>query len=552
MNQRRRDGGGLVVDSLVNFGVEMVFAVPGESYLPVLDALHDRPAIRLVTARQEGGAAMMAEAWGKLTGRPGVALVTRGPGASNAMSGLHVARQDSTPLVLLVGQVGRGMLDREAFQEIDYRRAFGQVAKWVAQVDDGRRLPEYLARAFATALSGRPGPVVLALPEDILSASYDTPPARYHSRCSPHPDPRAMAELDGRLKAARRPLVLLGEADWNPSAREALAAFVEAWQLPTVTSFRCQDLLDNRSPVYGGDMGLGINPSLARRAAEADVLLAVGGRLGEVPSQGYRLLDIPHPAQELIQVHPQPEELGKVYQPTLALACGMEPFATAAGALSVPAVVPWQEWTRRARADYLAWSQPTRGPGRLQLAEVVHWLGKRLPDQAIITNGAGNYAAWLHRFYPYRGYRSQLAPTSGSMGYGLPAAIAAKLCYPNRPVVAFAGDGCFQMTLQELGTAVQYGLGIVVVVVNNASWGTIRMHQERRYPGRVTGTDLVNPDFVALARAYGAFGARVEGSEDFPEAFEAALAADGPALLELVTDLEALTPRATLSEIRGG
>ena len=532
----------MIVEALRIHGADRVFTVPGESFLPVLDALHDAPELQLTVCRHEGGAAMMAEADGKLTGRPAVCLVTRGPGATNAASGLHVAMQDATPLLLLIGQVGRGMQEREAFQEIDYRRLFGPLAKWVTQIDDPARIPELLSRAFHTATAGRPGPVVLALPEDMLRERAAPVSVRPYRPVVPSPAAAAMDALRARLASARRPLVLAGGPGWNQAAVDALVHFAEAWRLPVALAFRRQDCFPNDHPGYIGDVGLGINPRLRERLRSADRLLVLGARLTEVETGGYTLLDLPRPAQTLIHVYPDPEELGRVYQPDLAICAGIAPFTEALAALQ-PDVIPcWSDWTAAARSDYEHWNMPGADPGTLQLGKIIAWLRDYLPADAILANGAGNYTLWLHRFYCYRRHATQLAPQAGSMGYGLPAAIAAARRYPERDVIAFAGDGCFQMTGQELATAVQYRLKLVVVVVNNGLYGTIRMHQERRYPGRVVGTVLHNPDFVALARACGARAERVTRTEDFAAAFEQLRVCDGPGLLELVLDPEILTP----------
>ncbi len=550
-----RTGGRVLVDQLAIQGVERVFCVPGESYLAALDALHDTPEIALTVCRQEGGAAMMADAYAKLTGQPGVCFVTRGPGATNASSGVHVAFQDSTPMLLLIGQVGRSMRDREAFQEIDFRRMYGQLAKWVAEVDDPARLPEYLSRAFHTAVQGRPGPVVLALPEDVLSETVETADARPVRAAAGHPGTAEMAELRDRLAAAERPLAILGGGGWSAAAKADFEAFARANDLPVACAFRCQDYFDNTHACYAGDIGLGVNPALARRVREADLLLVVGARMGEATSSGYTLLGVPTPKQALVHVHPGAEELGRVYQPDLAIQASTPAFAAAARALDPVASPPYAGVREAARQDYLAWTTPPSAKaftGTVDMAQAIADLRERLPDDAVICNGAGNYAAWVHRYYRYRSYRSQLAPTSGSMGYGVPAAVAAKLAAPDRPVIAFAGDGCFQMTGQELGTAVQYGAAIVVIVVNNSSYGTIRMHQERHYPHRVTGTELRNPDFAALARAYGAYGELVSDQASFAPAVERALSAGGPALIEVRTDLEQISPVKTISDLRDG
>jgi acetolactate synthase-1/2/3 large subunit len=527
----------------------MVFGVPGESYLEALDGFYDVKAPRFIICRQEGGATMMADAYGKLTGRPGIAFATRGPGATNASAGVHVAFQDSTPLILLIGQVGRDMVDREAFQEIDYRRMFGQMAKWVAQVDDPRRIPEYISRAFYTATSGRPGPVVLALPEDMLTEEVTTEDAPPYRHVEIAPAGADMDRLNGLLASAARPIAIIGGGGWSEAARQDFETFAAAHEIPVATSFRCQDYFDNRHPAFAGHAGVGIDQKLANRIRESDLLLVVGARLGEMTTSGYTLIDIPLPRQKLVHVHPDPEEIGRVYAPELGIVASSGLFAAAARALQ-PQKTRRADLLATARADYLAFSKPTSSPGTVQLSQIVNALRERLPDDAIICNGAGNYATWVHRFWEYRGFRTQLAPTSGSMGYGVPAAVAAKLVHPHRTVVAFAGDGCYFMTGQEFLTAVQYSAPIIVVVCNNAMYGTIRMHQERDHPGRISGTDLVNPDFAALARACGGYGATVERTEDFAAAFDEAQASGLSAIIELKIDPEALTPSASLSEIR--
>ena len=548
---RKRSGGRILVDTLKINGVELAFCVPGESYLPVLDALYDeQDAIRLVVCRQEGGAAYMAEAYGKLTGRPGICFVTRGPGASNASVGVHTAFQDSTPMILFIGQVGGAIAEREAFQEMDFRRMFGQMAKWVGQIDRPERVPEMVSRAFHLAVSGRPGPVVLALPEDMLAATAQVDDVRRYRRVQAHPGADDLQGLRGLLAKAQRPVLLLGGGDWSADACRDIMAFAEANDLPVACSFRRQDLFDNRHDNYVGDVGIGINPALAERIGQADLLLAVGPRLGEITTGGYTLIEAPRPKQQLVHVHPGTEELGRVYQSDLPINAGMAEFAAAARELAPLAAPAWSAWTASAREDYLQSLQPKPLPGELDLGKVMLFLRERLPASSILTNGAGNYASWVHRFYQFTGFRTQLAPTNGSMGYGLPAAVAAKLLHPERTVVCFAGDGCFLMNGQELATALQYDAAIVVIVVNNGMYGTIRMHQERRYPGRVSGTGLKNPDFAALARAYGAYGEVVTATADFEAAFERAVSSNGPALLELRIDPEAITPRTTLTALR--
>ncbi len=546
-----RTGAQVLVDALKIHGVDLAFCVPGESYLAVLDALYDaRDAIRLISCRQEGGAANMAEAHGKLTGRPGICFVTRGPGAANAAIGVHTAFQDSTPMILFVGQVARGQVEREAFQEVDFRRMFGPLTKWVAEIDDAGRIPELVSQAFHRAVAGRPGPVVLALPEDMLTDRVTVADAGPYKTVRPHPGAADLAAMRGLIAAAKRPFLIVGGGGWTAQAAADIVAFAAAFDLPAGAAFRCQDLFDNTHANYVGDVGIGINPALARRVRDADLLLVVGARLGEMTTGGYTLIEVPRPRQTLVHVHAGAEELGRVYQADLPINSGMASFAAAARALAPIAPAPWRDWTAAARADYLANLEPARNPGPLQMGEVMAYLRERLPADAIVANGAGNYTGWVHRFYQYRRFRTQLAPTNGAMGYGLPAAVAAKAAHPNRAVVCFTGDGCFLMTGQELATAVQYGLNIVVLVVNNSMYGTIRMHQEREYPGRVIATDLVNPDFAALARAFGAQGETVERTAEFAPAFERAMAAGRPALIELKLDPEAITTRATLADIR--
>jgi len=546
-----RPGGQILVDQLVIHGAELAFGVPGESYLAVLDALHDAP-LRLIATRHEAGAANMAEAYGKLTGRPGICLVTRGPGAAHASVGVHTAAQDSTPMILFVGQVARGAIGREAFQELDYRQVFAPIAKWATQVDEAARLPEVIARAFSLACSGRPGPVVVALPEDMLSEPADVPDGVRIETASASPGVQELGRLAELLRAAQRPLAIVGEGGWTAQAGVDIVAFARAAAIPVAASFRCQDYVDNDAEVYAGHAGIAMAPALVRRIVQADVLLAIGGRLGDIPSGGYTLLKIPRPSQRLVHVHPDPDELGTVYQPELGIVSGLPQFAAAARARSA-----WGGAGARgplvtgARAEYEENLHEARQlPGELQLAGVMTVLRDRLGPEAILTCGAGNFTVWAHRYYAFRSYPSQLAPRSGSMGYGFPAAIAAKAVHSDRTVVCLAGDGDFLMTGQELATAVQEKLAVIVLLVNNGMYGTIRMHQERHYPGRVVGTDLVNPDFVAYARAFGAHGALVTRTEDFAPALEQALAAGGPALLELRVDPEAITPRQTLTEIR--
>jgi acetolactate synthase I/II/III large subunit len=546
-----RTGGRILADAMVRNRVERAFCVPGESYLALLDALYDAP-IAVTMARQEGGAAMMAEAWGKLTGRPGIVMATRGPGATNASAGLHIARQDSTPMILLLGQVARKMRGREAFQEIDAKQFFGEVAKWVEEIDSADRIPEIFSRAMHIATSGRPGPVVLSLPEDMLRETATVADAAPWVQVETHPGPTQMAELQQMLSKAKKPFVILGGSRWSEAAAAGMRRFAERFDLPVGCSLRRQMLFDHDHPNYAGDVAIGINPALAARVKEADVLLLIGGRMSEMPSSGYTLIDIPEPRQALIHVHPGAGELGRVYHPRLAIHASPNAFFAVLEGLQPPSgEIVWAAETRAANQAYRAWSTPRENPGPVQLGSIVTWLRERLADDAVLTNGAGNYSGWVHRFFRYRRYNTQLAPTSGSMGYGLPAAIAAKLRFPERSVVAFAGDGCFQLTSQEFATAVQYGAAVITIIVNNGIHGTIRMHQERDYPGRPIATDLVNPDFAALARAYGGHGETVATTEEFAPAFERAVVSGRPAIIEVRMDPEAISTSATLSGIRG-
>ena len=551
---KTRHGGKILADALVAQGVDLAFGVPGESFLPVLDGFYDlRDRFRFVICRQEGGASYMAEACGKLTGKPGVLFVTRGPGATNGSIGVHTAFQDSTPMVVFIGQVGNDFVEREAFQEIDYRRMYGPMAKWVAQIDRTERIPEYVSHAFHTAMSGRPGPVVLALPEDMLFAEAAVADAPHHKVVRPAPSASDMRELARLLAGAERPFAILGGGGWNAASVTALRGILEAAGLPAGCAFRRQDLLDNRSPVYAGDVGIGINPKLAQRVKDADVLLVIGARLGEMTTSAYTLLEVPVPRQKLIHVHADAEELGRVYQATLPINSGQPQFVDALAGVKLDGS-RWKEQARTARADYQAWVVPKPLPGRLQYGDIIRWLREQLPDDAIVAGGAGNFASWLHRHFEYRAFRTQLGPTNGSMGYGVPAAIAAKIAEPQRTVIAFSGDGDFLMNGQELATAVQFGAGVVVLVVNNGMYGTIRMHQEREYPERVLGTELSNPDFVALARAYGGHGELVEETGQFAAAFQRSLEFANrqrkPALIEMRIDPDAIAPGTTLSALR--
>lgn len=554
IRSKAQTGAQCLVRSLCEQAVDHCFLVPGESYLAVLDALIDAPQIELTVCRQEGGAAMMAEAHGKLSGRPGICMVTRGPGATNASAGLHIARQDATPMILFVGQVARDMREREAFQEIDYRRMFGQVAKWVAEVDSADRVAEMVSRAFHVAMSGRPGPVVLALPEDMLVevtelVAQKLPVARPATATATDAD---LAEVLEALETASDPMIIVGGGAWSDKARLDLQEFATSSMVPVVASFRCQDFFDNTHPCYAGDAGIGINPKLAARIRSADVLVLLGTRFSEMESSGYSLINIPKPAQRLIHIYPDPDEIGRVYAPDLGIA---------APASDVIATLlehrrSTQERTERKRhveackADYLAWSTLPDGRGDLAMAEVMRHLKNGLSDNAIITNGAGNYTVWIHRFMAYRKHRTQLAPISGTMGYGLPAAVAAARIHPDRQIVCFAGDGCFLMHGQELATAVKYKANLNVLVINNGMYGTIRMHQERDYPGRISATDLANPDFAMLAKSYGCHGETVQFTDQFAPAWDRASAFSGPSLIELRVDPELITPTLTIDDLR--
>lgn len=547
----RRTGAQALVDALRIHKVDTIFCVPGESYLAVLDALHDvKEEIRLIVCRHEGGAANMAEAYGKLTGKPGICFVTRGPGVFNASIGIHTAFQDSTPMILFMGQVGRADFEREAFQEVDVRKVFASTAKWAAQIDDPDRASEMVSHAFHVAVNGRPGPVVIALPEDMLtapSAAADTGPYR---RAEAAPAPEDMAALRGLLEKAERPFLLVGGGGWDEDAKSGLEAFAAANHLPVGTAFRRQDHFDNDHPCYAGDVGIAINPALAKTVRDSDLLIVVGPRLGEMTTGGYGLLTPPEIEAKLVHVLPGADELGHVYRADLPIVATPRRFAEAAIAMPPIAEPRWRGRTEEAHQAYEAWQRPDPNPGAVQMGEIMGWLREKLPEDAVITNGAGNYAGWIHRFHRFRRLGTQLAPTSGAMGYGMPAAVAAKVVHPDRPVVCFAGDGCFMMNGQELATAVQHDLPVIVIVVNNGMYGTIRMHQEMHYPGRVSGTGLANPDFAALARSYGALGETVETTEQFAPAFERILASGKPGLIEIRIDPETITTRTTLTRIR--
>jgi acetolactate synthase-1/2/3 large subunit len=545
-----KTGGQLIVEALEVNGVERIYSVPGESYLAVLDALHDS-GIRNVVCRQEGGAAMMADCEGRLTGRPGVCFVTRGPGATNASPGIHIARQDSNPVVMFVGQVARGNLEREAFQEVDYRAFFGSMAKWVVEIDDAARIPELVTRAFSVAASGRPGPVVVALPEDMLTDMVEAPAPLPYVPVETAPGAAEIAATVALLEKAERPFVILGGTRWTEGAVTAMCGALETWKLPVGCSFRRQALCDQLHASYAGDVGIGINPKLGDYIKKADVVLLVGGRFGEMPSSDYSLLKSPYPDQKLVHVYPDASELGRVYRPTVAVNATPAAFAAAFAATAPKATPVWANRTAELHEEYLAWSTPpVEGPGPVKMGPIMAWLEKTLPEDVIIANGAGNFATWVHRFHRFRRFASQAAPTSGSMGYGVPGGVAAKLIFPEREVIVWAGDGDFLMNGQEFATALQYGAPVIVVILNNGIYGTIRMHQEREYPGRVSGTTLKNPDFAALARAYGGHGETVERTEDFAAAFERARASGLPAIIDVKLDPEAITPTRTLTQIR--
>jgi acetolactate synthase-1/2/3 large subunit len=563
----QRSGGQLIADQLIVHGVDTAFGVPGESYLGVLDGLYSHnEKFKFVICRQEGGAAFMAEAYAKLTGKPGVCLVTRGPGATNAAIGVHTAFQDSSPMILLVGQVGNDFVEREAFQEIDYRRMFGPMAKWVAQIDDASRVPEYMAHAFQTATSGRPGPVVLALPEDMLSASATVADARPYTRVQPQVAPEQARRVTDLLAKARNPFVIVGGHGWSREAARALREYVEAMGLPVGCAFRFQDTFDNVHPNYAGDVGIGINPKLADQVKTADVVLCIGARLGEMTTSGYTLFEVPVPKQTLIHVHADANELGRVYQADVMICAGVNEFAHAlANSVDARANEPQRlgqlsemESARQAWQAEPPLYKSRATPARLNLWQVVQTIKRTAPKDTIITNGAGNFATWAHRFFPYRGVehcgKSQLAPTSGAMGYGVPAAVMASIVAPERTVINFAGDGDFMMTSQELATAMQYGSAPIFIVFNNGMYGTIRMHQEKHFPMRVYGTELKNPNFAKYAESFGASGVQVETHSEFDAAFAAALTHTRtkrtPALIELKVDPQDLTPGATLNAIR--
>ena len=539
MEIQMRHGGQILIDQLKIQGVDRVFCIPGESYLPALDGLYES-GIQTIVGRQEGGVAMMAEASGKLTGRPGIAFVTRGPGATNASAGVHIAFQDSTPMILFVGQIDSSQRDREAFQEVDYKKMFSPLAKWVAEIDSIERIPEYISRAFSVALSGRPGPVVISLPEDTLFAKAnvaDAPTVKLPKQMVSDQD---VVDTINKLKDATNPFIIVGGSGWSSEAAKNLGKFAESLGIPVGTSFRCQDYLDNRHPNYVGDVGIAINPYLLTRIKMADCILVLNARLGEMTTGGYTMFDIPKTKPFLIHIHPDPNELGSVYQPDIGLVCNSAEFVKKAASLS-------KEYQNKSptkeRASYKDWQKPLTTPGKVKMEVIIKKLSNTLPEETIITNGAGNYNGWLHRYFTYKGWRTQIGSTSGSMGYGLPAAVAAKIQYPNKEVICLSGDGCFQMTMQEFGTACQYGLNIIVIISNNSVYGTIKMHQEREFPGRPSGTTMVNPNFAELAKSYGGYGEVVFSTDQFSDALERARQSNRPAILDLRTDPKAINPQ---------
>jgi acetolactate synthase-1/2/3 large subunit len=546
----KRTGGKHIVQALKANGVKRLSCVPGESFLAVLDALRDSD-IDVIVCRQEGGAAMMADCEGRLTGKPGICFVTRGPGATNASGGIHVAQQDSTPLILFVGQVERKAKDRDAFQELDYRAVFGSMTKWAAEIGEPARMAEYVGRAFSTAMAGRPGPVVLALPRDVLTGKTQAADPKFIEALETAPAPADMAQLADLIAEARRPLLVLGGGRWSPEACAAVTRFAERFQMPVATSYRRSPLFHPLHLNYAGDLGLAPNPKLLARAKASDLVVAAGARLNETTSQGYTLFDIPEPQTKLVHVYPGAEELGRIWRPHLAIHASPRRFAEALDDLSPRGVPAWADEPRTAHKDYLAWSETSvPQPGAVNLSAIMIWLRENLPDNTVLCNGAGNYASWIHRFYRFRHFATQIAPISASMGYGVPAAVAMQQLHPERKVISINGDGDFLMNGQEFATAVQYKLPIIVLVFDNSLYGTIRMHQEREYPGRVIATELVNPDFAAYARSFGGFGAVVEKTEDFAPAFRAAEASGLPSILHVKYDGEGITPVSTLSGIR--
>jgi acetolactate synthase-1/2/3 large subunit len=548
--ESKRTGAQILVDQLRIHGVDTAFCVPGESYLAVLNSLHDREEIKLVVTRHEAGACNMAEAYGKLTSRPGICFVTRGPGATHASIGVHTAMQDSTPLILFIGQAKRDSLEKEAFQEIEYRKMFEPMAKWVVQIESAERIPEFIGRAFRIATSGRPGPVVVSLPEDMLEDEAVVADLERYVPAQSWPAPSQLSQLAKMLQQAERPLIIAGGSTWDREATQSVTQFAKRSGLPITSAFRCQDLIDNRDPQYVGHVGLGIDAALAARVRNADLLVVLGDRLSEATSGGYTLIESPVPKQKLIHVHPDPHEIGRVFEPALGIVSDMRNIAHALSGLEIVPRPQWKTWAAGAREEYLQTRQGTHPDSAVDLCAVFKTLREMLPDDAIVTNGAGNYTGWLHRYFDYRTYRTQLAPANGAMGYGVPAAIAAKVVHPERKVVAVSGDGCFMMSAHELATAMMYKLDPIFIVVNNSMFGTIRMHQEMAYPGRVTATALHNPDFVAFAQSFGLHAERVTSTAQFGPALQTAMAAGKAALIELVTDAEIISPKATITGLR--
>jgi len=548
----KRTGGQVLADQLKIHDVDTAFCVPGESYLALIDALHDASnEIKVISCRQEGGATNMAEAYGKLTGKPGIAMVTRAPGACNGSVGVHTAMQDSTPMVVLIGQVARDQEYREAFQEVDYRQFYGALCKWVGQIETADRIPEMVSKAFHHAMSGRRGPVALALPEDMLRDLTDVADAERYKTVRPGVDPADIATMQQMVSEAKRPLIIVGGGGWTETACADILAYAEANNLPVAASFRCQDIMDNNHDCYAGELGTSVSAALAARVKEADLLLVVGARLGEMTTSGYTLVEAPRPKQKLIHIYADPDELGRVYQADLPLAAAVDRFAAAARKAAPADAGAWAEWRASARRDYLENMKPTPGlPGPVDMTQIMAEIQGRVGDDAIITIDAGNFSGWPQRFFKYSKFPSQVAPTSGAMGYSVPAAIAARQTCPNRPVIGFVGDGGFMMSGQEFATAMHYGIDPVIIVVNNNAYGTIRMHQERDYPDRTIATGLTNPDFAKWAESFGAFGATVERTEDFAAVFDAALGAGRIALIEIRLDVEVITTRTTLSAIR--
>ena len=555
---KKQMAGHLLVECLIEQGVTHAFGVPGESYLAVLDGFHAyRDQIQFVINRQEGGAAYMADAQGRLSGRPGICFVTRGPGATNASVGIHTAFQDSTPMILFVGDVGSDFRDREAFQEVDYFNLFGPstrgMAKRVERIDDPERVPEYVARAFATAMNGRPGPVVVVLPEDMLVREVTARPVPRVEAVQAWCDPGGLRQLREMLLTAKKPFVIAGGSGWTPQSAQALQRFAENWKLPVGNAFRFQDTFDNHHPQYAGDVGIGINPKLAQRVRDSDLILAIGTRLGEMTTSGYTLLQAPKPTQKLVHIHSSAEELNRVYHADLAMMATMNAAARSLEVIDAPNDVPWQAWTAEANADYVANMQPQKLPGDIDMPAIVSVISKLLPDDAVLTNGAGNFSGWLHRFHKHRGlahgHKVQLAPTSGSMGYGVPAGIAASIL-TGRTVFTIAGDGDFLMNGQELATAVQHGAKTIIVLLNNSVYGTIRMHQERDYPNHSSGSYLKNPSYAQLAQAYGYAGVRISRTDEFEAAFKAAMDRKEGTLIEVMIDEDVITTRASLTTIR--